>query len=52
MSTGEISNANRANHPYGYAGDGDPGMMVGGTHTAPGGNGRNDPNIQDYDRVT
>lgn len=48
---GEISNQNRSRHPYGYAGDGDPGMVGGGTYTAPGGNNRNDPNIQDYENI-
>lgn len=46
MSTGEISNQNRSLNTLGSAGNGDPGMVGGGTYTNLGGNNRNDPTIQ------
>jgi hypothetical protein len=52
MSTGEISNANRANNTLGAIPNyGDPGMVGGGTYTMPGGDNRKDPTIQDYENI-
>ena len=51
MATGEPSNESRSYNTLGAIGNGDPGMVGGGTYTNRGGDGRNDPTIQDYENV-
>ena len=48
---GALSNESRSFNTLGSIGNGDPGMTGGGTYTMPGGNGRMDPTIQDYENV-
>ena len=48
---GAVSNESRAVHSSGSIGNGDPGMVGGGTYTMPAGDNRRDPTIQDYENI-